>query len=83
LLADRLFEVLQPNPHLRKQLAQNGAKALLSRAAFRMMTNGESDPTDRPLGTLPIHWTQLLLKPGLSFKLSELRRQAGLLRLPR
>ena len=82
LLADRLFEVLQPNPQLRKQLAHDGATALLCRAALRMMTNGDSDPTDRPLGTLPIHWTQLLLKPGLSFKLSELRRQAGLLTLP-
>jgi len=82
LLADRLFEVLQPNPHLRKQLSKDGATALLCRAALRMMTNGEIDPTDRPLGTLPIHWTQFLLQPGVRFKLSELRRQSGLLRLP-
>jgi hypothetical protein len=33
----------------------------------------------RYLETLPIHWTQLLLQPGLAFKFSELWRQARLL----
>ena len=48
-------------------------------AAMRMMAEGERDPTETPLGTLAIHWTQFLLMPDLGYKLSELRRQAGLL----
>jgi len=42
-----------------------------------MMTDEAGEPTDRPLGTLAIHWTQLLLKPGFEFMLSELWRQGS------
>ena len=45
-----------------------------------MMTKVTGEPTEQLLGTLPIHWTQLFLKPGLAYKFSEVRRLgAGLL----
>lgn len=83
LLADRLFDVLQPSPRLRETLSRERATRLLCSAALRMMTKCDSEPTERPFGTLPIHWSQFLLQAGLGFKLSELRRQAGLLMLHR
>lgn len=81
LLADRLFGTLAANPRLRDELAGDRSLATLCRAALRLMAKGASAPTERPLGTLPIHWTQLLLEAGIAFKYSELRRQFGLLRL--
>ena len=77
LLADRLFDVLEPLPALREELARDRATRLLCRAALRMLTVGTAEPTERPLGTLAIHWTQMLLKPGLGFKISELWRQGS------
>jgi hypothetical protein len=74
-LADKLFGVLDPIPELRDQLASDRATRLLTGAALRMLTTGAREPTERRLGTLPIHWTQVLLLPGLAYKLSELRRQ--------
>lgn len=79
LLADALFGTLQPSPGLRNQLNSDRPTRLLKDAALRAMTAGLADPTDRPLGTLAIHWTQFLLDPGIDFKISELRRQAGAL----
>jgi hypothetical protein len=79
LIADRLFDVLEPNPRLRELLANDRSIAVLCRAALRIMTNEVSDPTERPLGTLAIHWTQFLLHAGLGFKYSELQRQFRLL----
>lgn len=79
LLADRLFDVLQPAERLRARLASYRATRLLCRAALRMLAGGERDPTEKLLGTLAIHWTQFLLLPGVDYKMSELRRQAGLL----
>lgn len=76
LLADRLFGVLEPTPRLRDQLAANQPTRRLAAAALRLMADGVEEPTERPFGTLPIHWTQFLLKPGLAYKASELRRQA-------
>ncbi len=81
LLADRLFDILDPVPLLRDELAADGATGRLCHAAWKMLTRGTAEPTAGPLGTLPIHWTQLLLKPELAYKFSELRRQgAGLIR---
>lgn len=77
LLADKLFHVLQHAPSLRQQLSATPSAQLLCDAALRMMTAQDTEPTERPLGTFAIHWTQFLLKPGLGFKLSELRRQAA------
>jgi hypothetical protein len=79
LLADRLFDVLGTVPALREVLVRDRATRLLCSAAQRLMTNQELEPTEEALGTLPIHWTQFLLQPGISFKLSESRRQIGLL----
>jgi hypothetical protein len=79
LLADRLFGLLDGCPRLRQQLASDPAMLLLCRAAMRLMAGNVGEPTERHLGTLPIHWTQLLLQPGLAFKFSELWRQARLL----
>jgi len=81
LLADRLFGTLAANPRLRDELAGDRSLAMLCRSALRLMANGASEPTERLAGTLPIHWTQLLLQAGLAFKYSELRRQFSLLRL--
>ena len=77
LLADTLFKSLAPVPELRQQLVADPPTRLLNSAALRMLTRGLRDPTDRPFGTLAIHWTQLLLRPELGFKLSELWRQVG------
>ena len=75
LLADRLFETLQPVPALREQVESDWATRQLCRAALRMMTDGTREPTERVLGTLAIHWTQFLLQPRLGYQFSELRRQ--------
>ena len=79
LLADRLFEVLQPADKLSACLDSDGPTRMLSRAALRMMAEGERDPTEKLLGTFAIHWTQFLLVPGPAYKFSELQRQASLL----
>jgi hypothetical protein len=80
LLADMLFNSLDPIPELRRQLTASGVTRLLGRAALRMMVSGCEEPTERPLGTLTIHWTQFLLQPGIGFKVSELSRQAQSIR---
>lgn len=79
LVADQLFETLQPNPALRKRLATDRSMTSLCTAALRIMTTGIREPTERRFGTLPIHLTHFLLQPGLGFKLSELRAKIGLL----
>jgi hypothetical protein len=45
----------------------------LTRAALRRMLGGE--PTEQPLGTLPIHLSHFFLKGGFRYKLAELRRK--------
>jgi len=76
LLADALFEVLDPVPDLRAELESDRATRTLCRAALRMLTRRTRDPTDLLLGTLSIHWTQLLLQPGPTYKFSEIWRQS-------
>lgn len=77
LLADILFGTLSPSPALREELSNRWETRLLCRTALRMMTKTIAEPTEQPLGTLPIHWSQLLLKAGLPYKLSEARRQGA------
>jgi hypothetical protein len=77
LLADILFGTLSPAPALREELSNRWETRLLCRTALRMMTKTIAEPTEQPLGTLPIHWSQLLLKAGLPYKLSEARRQGA------
>lgn len=77
LLADRLFGSLAAAPALRETLAQDRSARILCAAAVRLLEGGKGEPTERLLGTLPIHWTQFLLLPGLSYKFSEFARQAS------
>jgi hypothetical protein len=76
LLADALFNSMKSAPDLRDHLSSDPAAKRLCRVAVQMLVDGR-EPTEHRLGTLPIHWTQLLLRPDLRFKLSELWRQAG------
>lgn len=73
LLADRLFGTLK-GASLRPTLAQDRTTAWLTDAAFQQLASS-TEPTDQRLGTWRIHLTQLLLKPGLRFKASEMARQ--------
>jgi hypothetical protein len=77
LLADSLFNTLQSAPDLGAQLMSDRATRSLYRAALRLGTGAPREPTATRAGTLTIHWTQFLLLPGLAYKLSELKRQAG------
>lgn len=77
LLADALFDTLENAPDLENELRSDRATHRLYRAALRLVTGEPREPTDRRFGTLTIHWTQLLLLPGIAYKLSEFRRQAA------
>ena len=73
LLADRIFGTLGESS-LRSQLERDSRMRWLAESAFRQLA-GRTDPrepTAMPFGTLRIHLTQLLLKPGPRFKLGEL-----------
>lgn len=77
LLADRLFGTLERNARLKAELSSDRASRWLFEAALRQAAAREpAEPTSTRLGTLAIHWTQLLLLPGARFKLSEIARQA-------
>jgi hypothetical protein len=78
LAADALFASLD-GTSLRQRLANDAPSRFLASAALRQLTGrGEPrEPTETIFGTLRIHWTQLLLKPGLGFALSEAARQLG------
>jgi len=76
LLADALFDVLDPVPDLRAELESDRGTKLLCRAALRMQARGTREPTEQLLGTFSIHWTQLLLQPGTAYKFSEIWRQS-------
>ncbi|HJU77710.1 MAG TPA: nucleotidyltransferase family protein [Sphingomicrobium sp.] len=77
LLADRLFGTLGDS-RLQSELERDFRLRWLADSAFRQLA-GRTEPREPaavPLGTWRIHLTQLLLKPGLRFKLGELVRQA-------
>ena len=77
LLADRLFGTLDHAPRLRGELDRDPSVRRLVQAAMTMLGRPPADPTEQRFGTVAIHWTQFLLLPGLRYKASELRRQAG------
>ena len=84
LLADELFGTLEALPELRRRLSRDRATQLLFEIALRLVAGPPIEPTQRRLGTLPIHRTQFLLLPGLVYKMSEVARQANrLLAWPR
>jgi hypothetical protein len=59
---------------LEQRLAGKAANRWLASAAWSQLVR-DSEPTEVRLGTATIHLTQLFLRPGLGFKLRELRRQ--------
>jgi len=73
LLADALYGSLD-GTNLRARLSEDRSNLRLAESAFRQVTKSR-EPTSTPLGTWRIHLTQLLLKPGLGFKVSEAARQ--------
>jgi hypothetical protein len=77
LLADEVFQSLEPSPALRERLKQDAANRWLCGAALRQLAGSSEplEPTSHPLGTAMIHLTQFRLLPGARFKLSELARQ--------
>ena len=74
LLADALYGTLESNPDLKRELESSRSSRLLFRVALAQLM-GQSEPTERFLGTATIHWTQLFLRPGIRFKVSEVARQ--------
>ena len=73
MVADALFDLPLP-PELRAELGRSRANRRLAAAALGELAAPRA-PTERRLGTVMIHLTQMLLKPGLSFGWNELRRQ--------
>ncbi len=59
---------------LERRLAGKPVNRWLANAAWSQLVR-DSEPTEVRLGTATIHLTQLLLLPGVSFKLRELSRQ--------
>ena len=77
LLADALFGTLVDTPTLAEELTRDSRTQRLYLAALRLVSGEAREPTERPFGTMTIHWTQFLLLPGFGYKVSELMRQAG------
>jgi hypothetical protein len=75
LLADELFGTLDGCNALADELLRDGAIVSLYRTAWQLVSGEPVEPTERLLGTLPIHRTQFQLLPGLGYQLSELSRQ--------
>ena len=75
LLAHWLFET-PLSPRLHHRLGTDRAINWLARVALGQI-NSEVEPTTRLFGTAMIHASQLLILPGLKFKLSELGRQVA------
>ena len=76
LLADLLFGTLHSATDLRRELDLDRATRLLCKGALAILSSALGEPTERPFGTLKIHLLELLLVPGLSYKVSEVARQA-------
>jgi hypothetical protein len=80
LLADRLFGTLAGNEALRGELLRDRANRLLLNKSLATISREPSEPTERPLGTLPMHWTPFLFHDRWDYRLSEIAGQAGRLR---
>jgi len=74
LLADSLYGSLVGSD-LGPRLRRDRSSRRLAREALHQLTSEPGEPTSAPLGTWRIHWTQLLLKPDLGFKINETFRQ--------
>ena len=77
LLAESLFGALRGAAALSEKLRDDYGIRVLHRAALHQLAGHAEprEPTERTFGTLNIHWTQLLLQPGWSFKAGEMLRQ--------
>ena len=77
LVADELYQSLHSAPDLATRLTADRANRRLAQIALEMLGRSKAplEPTERRLGTLPIHLSQLLLLPGPGFKLGEAWRQ--------
>lgn len=76
LLADGLFGTLADTPALHQQLQNDRAARKLYRRALHFVLSEEGEPTERRLGTIPIHWMHFSLLTGPRAKLAELMRKA-------
>lgn len=77
LLADALFGVLESHPALARRLGDDRRTRQLFDLAMSLLKREPAEPTERFLGTLPIHISQMLLLPGYSFGMSEIARRAS------
>lgn len=77
LLADALFQSLDASPELQRQLRAEPALSRSFRRALKLIKQGPPEPTERLLGTWPLHVNQLLLQPGVHLKLAHLTQQAA------
>ena len=77
LLADALFGALEGNSAFSEELLGDRSTRLLFRTALKVVSANPVEPTERRMGTWPIHWSQLFLLPGLGYKVRELSGQAG------
>ena len=77
LVADRLYQSFHSVPDLARRLMAERANCRLAAIALNMLGRSREplEPTERRFGTLPIHLSQLLLLPGVGFKLGEAWRQ--------
>ncbi len=73
LLVQGMFET-QLEPTLSHELESDRTNRWLLRTVWRLVTQ-VSEPTELRFGTSTIHLTQFFLRPGLGFKIGELRRQ--------
>lgn len=73
LLAVELFGVRVPGGLERSMRSRPISRWLANLAMFQLAS--ETAPTERPLGTASIHYSQLVLQPSWQFKMSELTRQ--------
>jgi hypothetical protein len=76
ILADRLFGALAGCDDLRNELLNDVPTRRLALIALRLLTREPLEPTQLLLGTVPIHYSQMFMLPGLSFKFAELSAQA-------
>jgi hypothetical protein len=76
LVADKLYGTLSGST-LRRSLQRSRANRWLASAALQQLAGAVDpiEPTSVRFGTWRIHWTQLLLRPGVSFKVEEFGRQ--------
>jgi hypothetical protein len=75
LIAESMFGTLQLSSTLRQELLRDYPTRLLHWAALPKLAGLPREPTASAFGTLTIHWTQLLLERGFTFKLGEMLRQ--------